>query len=463
VPPGGEDRFEAPDDQLSAGIVNGVVGETSPLAADTTGAVVVWSGMWDSGDSFRLHLSGHGSAELWIQSAGGIDDAAPIGPFFDGAVKAGTVNIPASHPDLIAVGCSVNRGDWVDAAGNTERYPSTSLLSRPVDSVCYFSSAGPTATGAMKPEISAPGALVVAAMSREAAPGQVHSGSIFDAPVGLCPDGDSDCYVVDSSHALLSGTSMSAPQVAGAVALLFERDRTLTQPDVSYLLQAGARNPQGLVPFDYQLGPGLLDVEGMMAAYDAMGDPTVREPDAKKSWMSLSASYARPDPTWPIVGTVEVRTSDGAPAVGFDRTRLALAVTNASVRKPLASIKPGLFRFELAAAPESGQDTLDVRVTLDGQLIGDPASNLSGHRVLPISVDAWVAAGGVDARGSGCTVANGGVGRAGRASLPAFLTFGLAALGRWTIAARGSRGSRATRRGSRRDRRGDRGRRFLRR
>ena len=60
---------------------------------------------------------------------------------------------------------------------------------------------------------------------------------------------------------------MASPMVAGAIALLFARDPTLTQDKLVGLLQAGAHPMRGYAPFDDQNGPGELDVAG---AFDAL-------------------------------------------------------------------------------------------------------------------------------------------------------------------------------------------------
>jgi MYXO-CTERM domain-containing protein len=329
--------------------------------------------------------------------------------FFELATREGTINVPGTGPDLITVGCTVNRTAWTDLDAHphdvtmpaTLRSRDDALLS-PADSTCFFSSVGPMATGAIKPEISAPGGIVVAAMSADAVP-SLGSASIFDAPSGACPDGNA-CLVVDPGHAILSGSSMSAPQVTGAAALLFERDPTLTQADVLLLLEGGARRPTGNIGSDYQLGTGALSVAGAVSALEARSGASTREPDASQSWMSLSTGSARPDLGWPVQGTVAVRAADGSIADGFDERRLTLDVgSEGTITRPLAPAGPGLFRFEVRALPDTGGRALDLDVRLDGTALGDPASRLSGHRSVPIGADRWIALGSPRAYG-GCSL-----------------------------------------------------------
>ena len=181
--------FRASDDSLTAAIYNGAVGGASPLPAGSHGAVIVWDGKWPAGSEMTLDLEGEGLVGAWVEAK--FDDAAAAGAiFFEVATRAGTINVPASHPDLIAVGCTINRTQWIDQDGLAHDVASTPYSAlAPADSSCYFSSAGPSATGASKPDISAPGAMVAAAMSLDAVPG-TSPFSAFDAPSGLCPEGN---------------------------------------------------------------------------------------------------------------------------------------------------------------------------------------------------------------------------------------------------------------------------------
>ncbi len=381
---------------LTVNVFNGVIGQDSPLYYNKNGAVVVLDGKWKSGRVFALRLQGHGSAEIWLQSSGDIaPELGSIGALFPRAFKEGTVNVPGSSPALIAVGATLNRVSWPDRSGHIVNVTSLGSVDNPKpDSMAYFSSAGPTENGWMKPDIVAPGVFVIGAMSKladPAAPGS--SGGLFSG-AGVCQH-DPDCLVVDNYHAISSGTSMAAPIVSGAIALLFQQDPTLTQDQVRALLQAGARPLQGDVPYEQQQGPGALDLEGALAARIAENSPIRREPTAKGSWLDLAASYLHPDPNWSNAGVLELRDDSEAIADGFSPSHLTLDAPGALVTQQLARVAPGLWSFALAAPTGTGGKTVKLTVRYDDRVLA--------QRTLDVSVDRWVAQGGVEARG-GCSL-----------------------------------------------------------
>lgn len=383
--------MSATDGDLRVWVMNGV-GVDSALTR-TSATLVTLEGKWEAGETFGLRFEGPGTASLWLSGEGELDPAISVGPLFPRAQREGTINVPASAPGLIAVGATLNRSDWVDFEGDSI-FPrdNGALGDSPADSSAYFSAAGPNALGVMKPDLVAPGAHVIGAMASQADPRLTGALTLFSAQ-NFCAQG-SECLVVDDFHAVASGTSMAAPLVSGAIALLFERDPSLTQAQALALLQAGARPLSGAVLVEQQVGLGALDLEGALSAQLAKNSPSHALPGSA-SWLSLAASFARPDPSWPVVGYAELRTDDGQLADGFDSRRLTLDVAGAQVVERLSRIAPGLMRFSFAAPAESGGASVRLRLAFDGAPLIE--------RELPIAVDASVRI-GLGAPRGGCAV-----------------------------------------------------------
>jgi subtilisin family serine protease len=388
TPPGNEHGYET--DSVSGGVVNNLVNGKTSLNPNTNSAVVFWEGRWEAG-RFAVLLRGRGDAQLWVTGTGGAGPGRTLGLAFARALKAGTISAPASHPDLLAVGCTLNRIRWVPLGeGDALELQTFGPLAPPIeDSTCYFSAAGPTPGGVMKPDLLAPGGIVAAAMSRDADP---RAGGITIFSNAGCPEGLS-CFVVDEGHAITSGTSMSSPHVTGGAALVLQRDPNLTQRQVREILQAGAARPTGVVPYDYQAGPGELD---MLGALQVMDEGTVaQDVDVASSWYVLATPYARPDPTYPVRGTIELRHADRTIAFDVPPADLQVVVTGGSVVEPLTRVRAGLWTFAVAAPRGSGGTELTIDVRYRGASLG--------VRTLPVGVDAWVASSGVEGVG-GCAV-----------------------------------------------------------
>src|SRR5205823_3307519 len=151
-----------------------------------------------------------------------------------------------------------------------------------------------------------------------------------------------------------------------------------------------------------------LDLEG---ARQALLDPqqAPADPDLDRSWYTLSSAYARPDPTWPVWGTIELRKHDGTLAGGIDGSKLTLAVTGGALYQPLTKVRQGMWRFAVAGRPADAGHQLAVDVAYEGISLG--------ARTIPVGTDAWTANDPANgAVGGACTCEAGGARRGGGAA-----------------------------------------------
>ncbi len=112
-----------------------------------------------------------------------------------------------------------------------------------------FSSSGPTRDGRQKPDLIAPGVLILAARS---APKEPHG----DTPL----------------LTRMSGTSMASPYVAGTVALMFEAaQRPLRIEETHNLLLASTRKASAPIESIHRVGSGYCDMEHAVRAAGRVG------------------------------------------------------------------------------------------------------------------------------------------------------------------------------------------------
>jgi subtilisin family serine protease len=400
-----------------AAVYNGSEPAQSPVPAQSHGAVVAWQGAWPGG-TYAVTLTGNGTADLYVEGIGDASspDGLPLG--FAEGVRESTINLPATVPSIIGVGCTVNKKSWTDLDGHEHDLlvplldPSGGMadpggFSRGAadGEPCWFSSAGPTLTGFAKPDIMAPGAAIVGALSQLAVPPA--PASIFTDPE--CPT--AHCQVVDSLHGVSAGTSFSSPIVAGAVAVMLQHDPTLTQDTILAALQGGAHPLRGAAPFDDQAGAGELDVLGAVAAVDRLHDSALALPARRESWLTLGADFYLADGSTPLRAVLELRasrTSAGAPAAdGFAQSRLAAyalvdgrPVAGAT---QLARRGPGVWVVTVALPAGLGLSHLTVGATFDGVAIVE-------EKTVPIATDAWTAD-YPPTIGGGCAVTPSAIGR----------------------------------------------------
>ena len=111
------------------------------------------------------------------------------------------------------------------------------------DKVAGFSSYGTTVDGFSKPDIVAPGTNIVSLLGN----------------MGMGLPAAHPKNIVDGSYFKMSGTSVAAPIVSGAVALLLQDEPNLTPDQVKYRLMATANKNWGGYSPD-KAGAGYLDI-----------------------------------------------------------------------------------------------------------------------------------------------------------------------------------------------------------
>jgi hypothetical protein len=388
----------------NAAIYNGKTSDT-PVPQQSHGAVVVWQRKWPTG-TYNITLSGSGTAELYLQATGDASIPGVREVNFVHGVRESTINLPATTPSIIGVGCTINKPSWrnmhmarlglvvpvLDESGGMVD-PGGATRDAVGGEPCWFTSAGPTLTGLQKPEIMAPGAAIVGAMSQQAIPPA--ASSIFTNPG--CPDKsgtgtDVACQQVDATHAVSFGTSFAAPIVSGTVAVLLQHDPTLTQDAIVAALQGGSHPLRGAAPYQDQLGAGEVDVLGAIAAVDALRNPQTALPDRSSSWLTLGADTYLADGSTPLEAVVELRAAhaagtEGAPADGFAQARLApYALVDgalyAGAVRSFARLGPGVWVATVRLPAGLGGSTLTVGATFDG-------SDIVQARSIPIATDVW--------------------------------------------------------------------------
>lgn len=210
--------------------------------------------------TFDLIALGSGSFDSWIVSGGaafakregffsrsGIDYLAGDSQF--------SVVIPATASNVISVASYASRNNFYDLSYSFLKWDGYEFTN--VGDISPFSSIGPTKaperTG-QKPEITAPGEWIVSAMS----------GDATAYLMGLNFPTDYDYRFV-----ALSGTSMAAPHVTGAIALLLNKNAELSQSDIEMLLARNAyvTDYTGAVP-NNEWGYGVLNILNTLKNFD---------------------------------------------------------------------------------------------------------------------------------------------------------------------------------------------------
>lgn len=174
------------------------------------------------GDSPQVSLQVMGrDADIELYRMSGYMFPHSLDPVLDAGDCRYTIFSPSSSPDVICVGSTSYRTQFVNYLGEKKVYDSGQKGIR-----SPFSAMGPTLDGRIKPDVMAPGQNIISS----------YSTFFINNPKNVNASVKSDVRHFEYNGRTYAwnanaGTSMSAPVVTGAIALWLQADPTLTPTD----------------------------------------------------------------------------------------------------------------------------------------------------------------------------------------------------------------------------------------
>ena len=174
------------------------------------------------GDSPQVSLQVMGrDADIELYRMSGYMFPHSLDPVLDAGDCRYTIFSPSSSPDVICVGSTSYRTQFVNYLGEKKVYDSGQKGIR-----SSFSAMGPTLDGRIKPDVMAPGQNIISS----------YSTFFINNPKNVNASVKSDVRHFEYNGRTYAwnanaGTSMSAPVVTGAIALWLQADPTLTPTD----------------------------------------------------------------------------------------------------------------------------------------------------------------------------------------------------------------------------------------
>ncbi|MBW4611679.1 MAG: S8 family serine peptidase [Desmonostoc vinosum HA7617-LM4] len=191
----------------------------------------IQGGIWQL--QVRNHSATEARLDVWT-----LDDGS--GVFFTGQSVKDSVKIgsPGTASSAITVAAYTTRVKYTDIDLQARE------MGMELHTISEFSSEGPLRNDHQKPDVAAPGAMIISALSADA---------------------NSDrSKIVNAKFVASAGTSMATPFITGIVALLLQRDPKLDPAAVKDLLRQNSSIP-GKPPgtFDHKWGYGVINAANL--------------------------------------------------------------------------------------------------------------------------------------------------------------------------------------------------------
>jgi subtilisin family serine protease len=332
----GRYRGVAPDSEL---LIGKVLGDDGSGTDSEILAGMEWAAQAEGADIVNLSLGGWDSPELDPLEEAINELTEETGALF--VVSAGN-----SGPRPRSIGSPANAAAAL-AVGAVDKQ----------DQIWERSSRGPTAwDGQLKPDITAPGVRIVAARA---------DGTVLHEPVG-------------EHYTTASGTSMAAPHVAGAAAVLLQRRPGWKAQELKAALMAAAEPNPNLGAFDQ--GTGRVDLpaaieQTLVSSPVSMGFGIQRWPhdDDQPVWRELAYRNLGAEQV-ELRLTAELAGPDGEPApdgaVGLSAGTLAIPAGGTATVTVTADTNhagpDGLYVGQVTAT--AGEDTVATPISVEKEV-----------------------------------------------------------------------------------------------